>query len=232
MLEYLAHGITIIEAVKGLKDLHGLVTGHTLARRVDRLTNSVELQHGTIINLDSKIEALASNLYFLHQHELYKTTKSGIAIKEKKIITPSSEEISAFKKVHHDTLKTGSLVFSSLEELPRGFLAEFNTNPLNFLIYRQKLGAGSPPAEFLRDDTLVPIQFMHAGDAMVGFMKKGYVEHVFGLTYREALSEFTLSNLNNNPFENTAMRRNQRCYCNSGLRFKHCHGSFKNAIFE
>jgi hypothetical protein len=228
----LEHGLTIIQVVKGLKDLHGLVTGHTLARRIDRLTNSIELQHGTIINIDSRLEALASNLYFLHEHELYKTNKSGIAIKEKKIISPGVEEISVFKKVHHDTLRTKSLVFSSLEDLPRGFLAEFNANPLHFLVYKQKIGTGSPPSEFLRDDTLVPIQFMHASEAMIGFMKKGYVEHVFGLTYREALTEFTLSNVNNNPFENTPMRRNQPCYCGSGRRFKHCHGSFKNVNLE
>jgi hypothetical protein len=212
VLGFLKTGITIFQAGKAAYDTYGYVTGTSITHKVD--------------NIHARLQRIEENIYFMYERELYRSNKSGILTPENSIVIPDKREVDAFINVHKEVSKQTSVIFSNIEQLPRGFLVEFNVEPDNFLVYQQDIGGGLPPLHFLKDDTLVPIQFLRDGRTKIGFMKKGYVEQVFGLTLKAALTEFRMANLNRDPFQDRHMRRNEVCYCGSGKRFKHCHGAF------
>ena len=216
MLDWLSYVTTGVTFGSGAASAHGILSGYRLARKVDLIHRRVELLDGQVVTLHKNLRRM--------DERLFSTLTQSVWVKGKsKLIEPNRQLLLA------NGIDDGrnSFISDLYVEAPDGFRQRFNERPSDFLLGEQPLLKGVPDLTLLRDDTLAPWHFKKNGVDMVGFIKRGYLQSYLGLEFVPTLlakrAEFAFQN----PYSGNAMSRNERCYCKSGKRYKHCCGSLR-----
>lgn len=214
MLEWLTYAATGVTFGSGAASAHGILSGYRLAKKVDLVSNRLEMLDGQIVGLERSLKKI--------DRRLYSTMEQSVWVEgSNKLIQPN-------KKLLLDNLiddGRSNLISDLYVEAPNGFRQGFSENPENFLVGVQELRGGTPDFAFLRDDTLTPWHFKENGVDMIGFVKKGYLQSYLGIEFVPTITGWRAENLFSNPYTGEKMSRNAPCFCKSGKKYKHCCGS-------
>ncbi|WP_084113146.1 SEC-C domain-containing protein [Belnapia moabensis] len=215
ILELIANGITLIGAAR---DLHGWVTGYSLARKIDEINHRVEQIDGKVWDIKRNLTRYGNFVFHHDQNEIIGSKNSAGIIKEnKKLLVPEINLLVPKNK--------SSIVLSNFLQLPENFLKSFKDNPDQFLFFNFKLGARDlPPNNILHDKTLVPVHYNINGEEYVGFIKVGYLKSYLGFEYQSIIHSQKSAHIFKNPYTGAPMKRLEPCFCGSGKRYKFCHG--------
>lgn len=221
LLEWINNVATGITIGSGAISVQSLISGYTLAKRVDLIASRLEMLDGRIVKVDAALTRLDTRLYSSGQQSVFVTKSSGLALPNAKLIMPTKATLLQFGPSFEST----SLIADAGLEAPKGFFQEFINEPEHFLHAVQPLRSGMPDIATLRDPTLVPWHFKKDGIDYIGFVKKGYLKSYLGIEFKPTILNDRMRFAFENRYTGASMSRNEVCYCGSGKRYKHCCGS-------
>jgi hypothetical protein len=175
MFDWLALASTGITFATLGPSIHGYISGFSLAKKVDLIGSKIEALDGEVHRVLGKIEKIG-----MHH---YRSSNVGVLLPQQAIISPRSSNVFA-----RPELGNVDYVNDYATEVPREFQQKFFADPKEFLFGVTKIGPSAPDLTFLKDPTLVPWHFRDGNVAKVGFVKRGYLDHL-GIKYRRLFDD-------------------------------------------
>ncbi|MDM8541214.1 DUF1080 domain-containing protein [Desulfococcaceae bacterium HSG9] len=160
LIETLSTGISIINTAKTLYDW---ITGNTIAKKVDAISN--------------QLTVLDKHLYYLPEQEIWDLKNS-----QKQIAYNVAVIQQTMSPLQHVT--GNELIISKPISSPQRLRGIFEKNPEDILSHIQPITKSYLSNDYMSDPTLIPVTFTRWNQPFVGLMKIGYACDFLNLEYK------------------------------------------------